>query len=226
MKDIILEAVNHEYLLEIKDKILGFLNQTPADMLTHLWNCGGALDFADMKTLLSERDGEWDPSKVPQIYFNWVEKAIQGLTRAGINSDLNEQRNMALYFLKASGELKQPFENGNKGQRVRRRGKKSRLSFQRSTQKKISRTNLPPRIFKWTWSRSKPKQRRPWSKKPLMWWRRWCPSSKMKRRNPVVSWMMRKRKSKKKGARSKTMHLSVSTVERSTQPKQRRSAGS
>ncbi len=49
-KDIILEAINHKYLLEIEDKILGFLNQTPTDMLTHLRNCGGALDFADTKT--------------------------------------------------------------------------------------------------------------------------------------------------------------------------------
>ena len=35
-KDIILEAVDHEYLMEIEDEILGFLNQTPTDMLNHL----------------------------------------------------------------------------------------------------------------------------------------------------------------------------------------------
>ena len=104
-KDIILEAVDHEYLLEIEDEILGFLNQTPTDMLTHLRNRGGALDFADTKTLLAERDGEWDASEVPQLYFNRVEKAMQGLTRAGINSDLNERRDMALFYLKASGEF-------------------------------------------------------------------------------------------------------------------------
>ena len=46
-KDIILEAVDHEYLLEIEDDILGFLNQTPTDMMNHLRNRGGALDFAD-----------------------------------------------------------------------------------------------------------------------------------------------------------------------------------
>jgi hypothetical protein len=74
-------------------------------MLTHLRNRGGALDFADTKTLLAEQDGEWYASKVPQLYFNRVEKAIQGLTQAGINSDLNEHHNMALYFLKASGEF-------------------------------------------------------------------------------------------------------------------------
>ena len=57
-KDIILEAVDNEYLLKIEEKILGFLNQTPTNMLTHLRNQGGALDFANTKTLLAERDGE------------------------------------------------------------------------------------------------------------------------------------------------------------------------
>jgi hypothetical protein len=80
-KDIILEAVNHEYLLEIEDKILGFLNQTPNDMLTHLWNHRGALDFADTKTLLAERDSKWDASKVPQIYFNQVKKQSKDLPK-------------------------------------------------------------------------------------------------------------------------------------------------
>ena len=78
-KDIILEAVDHEYLLEIEDKILGFLNQMPAAMLNHLRNRGGALDFADTKTLLAERDGEWDASEVPWLYFNQVENTMQGL---------------------------------------------------------------------------------------------------------------------------------------------------
>ena len=35
-KDIILEAVDHEYLLEIEDDILSFLNQTPTDMMNYL----------------------------------------------------------------------------------------------------------------------------------------------------------------------------------------------
>jgi hypothetical protein len=85
-----LEAVDHEYLLEIEDEILGFINQTPTEIMSHPRHRGGALGFADTKTLLAERDGEWDASEVPQLYFNRVEKAIQGLTRAGINSDLNE----------------------------------------------------------------------------------------------------------------------------------------
>jgi len=105
LKDIILEAVENNYLIEIEDDTLGFLNQTPRQMIDHLKARGGALDFADTKTLLAERDMEWDLSENPQVYFNRVEKAVKALTRAGITSDMNERRDMALYYLKASGEF-------------------------------------------------------------------------------------------------------------------------
>jgi hypothetical protein len=81
LKDIILEAVEHDYLLKIEDNMLGFLNQTPRQMIDHLKVRGGALDFADTKTFLAERDMEWDISKNPQIYFNRVEKAVKTLTK-------------------------------------------------------------------------------------------------------------------------------------------------
>ena len=74
-------------------------------MIDHLKARGGALDFADTKTLLAERDTEWDISENPQVYFNRVEKAVKALTRAGITSDMNERRDMALYYLKATGEF-------------------------------------------------------------------------------------------------------------------------
>jgi hypothetical protein len=104
-KDLILEAVDNEYLSEIEHDTLGFLNQTPRQMIEHLLTRGGALDFADTKHLLSERDGEWNVTENPQIYFNRVEKAIKGLIRNGINSDLNERRDIALFQLKATGEF-------------------------------------------------------------------------------------------------------------------------
>jgi hypothetical protein len=105
LKDIIQGAVEIDYLLEIEDKTLGFLNQMPRQMIEYLRNRGGALDFADTKILFSERDTEWNMSKVPQLYFNRVEKAMRGLTRAGINSDLNKCRDMALFYLKATGKI-------------------------------------------------------------------------------------------------------------------------
>ena len=104
-KDLILEAVDNEYLSEIEHDTLGFLNQTPRQMIEHLLTRGGALDFADTKDLLAEQDGEWNITENPQIYFNRVEKAIKGLRRNGITSDLNERRNIALFQLKATGEF-------------------------------------------------------------------------------------------------------------------------
>jgi hypothetical protein len=104
-KDIILQAVDNEYLAEIEHETLGYLNQTPRQMLDHLFNQRGMLDFANTKELLAERDGEWNVNKNPQLYFNRVEKAVKGLIRCGILSDLNEQRDMALYYLKAASEF-------------------------------------------------------------------------------------------------------------------------
>ncbi len=85
-----MEAVEHDYLLEIKDDMLGFLNQTLRQMINHLKVRGGALDFADTKTLLAERDMEWDVSENPQIYFNRVKKAVKALARAKITSNMNQ----------------------------------------------------------------------------------------------------------------------------------------
>ncbi len=104
LKDIILETVEKDYLLEIEDEVLGYLNQTPKQMITHLCNPGRQMDFTDTKKLISEQDSEWDTNEVPQVYFNRVEKAIKQLKRAGIQSNLNKRRDTALYFLKASGE--------------------------------------------------------------------------------------------------------------------------
>jgi hypothetical protein len=105
LKDIILEVVEHDYPLEIKFDMLGFLNQTPRQMIDHLKVRGGALDFADMKTLLADRDMEWDISENPQIYFNRVKKIVKALTRANITSNMNQLQDMALYHFKASVEF-------------------------------------------------------------------------------------------------------------------------
>ncbi len=79
MKDLILEAVDNEYLIEIEHETLGYLNRTPRQMLDHFLARGGALNFADTKELLAKRDREWNVSENPQLYFNRVEKAIKGL---------------------------------------------------------------------------------------------------------------------------------------------------
>jgi hypothetical protein len=102
-KDLILEAVDNEYLIKIKHETMGYINQTPQQMLKHILNRGGALNFADIKELLAQQDGEWNINKNPQVYFNQVEKAIKSQAQNRITSNLNKRRDIALYHLKASG---------------------------------------------------------------------------------------------------------------------------
>jgi hypothetical protein len=39
LKDIIIEAIKGDFLLKIEGETLGFLNETPGSMITHLCNC-------------------------------------------------------------------------------------------------------------------------------------------------------------------------------------------
>ncbi len=100
----------------------------------------------ETKTLLAERDAEWDVSEVPSIYFNRVEKAIKGLTRAGIVSDLNERRDMDLYYLKTSGEFDAAIHEWEQKSSASKTWTniKSFIALLQSTQEKINRTNSPP----------------------------------------------------------------------------------
>jgi hypothetical protein len=56
-KDLILEAVENKYLIEIEHETLRFLNKTPRQMLEQLLDKGGALNFADTKNLITKKDG-------------------------------------------------------------------------------------------------------------------------------------------------------------------------
>ncbi len=71
--------MENKYLIEIEHETLGFLNKTPRQMLEHLLDREGALDFADTNNLIAKRDGEWNINKNPQIYLNRVEKAMKSL---------------------------------------------------------------------------------------------------------------------------------------------------
>jgi hypothetical protein len=104
-KDLILEAVDNKYLIEIKHETMGYINQTLQQMLKHLLNRRGALNFADTKELLAQQDREWNINKNSQVYFNQVEKAVKGLAQNGITPNLNKRRDIALYHLKAAGEF-------------------------------------------------------------------------------------------------------------------------
>jgi hypothetical protein len=53
-KDLILETDDNKYLIKIEHETMGYINQTPRQMLEHLLNRAGALNFADTKELLAQ----------------------------------------------------------------------------------------------------------------------------------------------------------------------------
>ncbi len=106
LKDLVLKAIDKDYLLEIKHNHVAFLNMTAAQMLTHLRNCWGVVDFVDITALMAECDAPWSVDEVPTLYFNQVEKAMKQLAKANINWDRQAMMNKALKYFKDAGSYK------------------------------------------------------------------------------------------------------------------------
>jgi hypothetical protein len=75
LKDLILQAVNEDFLLELRAEGITYLNVTPVQMLTHLHDRWGTMDFVDITALVSECDTPWNATEVPTKYFNRTDKA-------------------------------------------------------------------------------------------------------------------------------------------------------
>ncbi len=56
LKDLILKAIDKDFLLEIKQDRVALLNVTAMQMMTHLRTRWGSVDFVDITTLMSECD--------------------------------------------------------------------------------------------------------------------------------------------------------------------------
>jgi hypothetical protein len=100
LKDLVLKAIDKDYLLEIKHECVAFLNVIAAQMLTRLRNRWGMVDFVDITALMAECDAPWSVDEVPTIYFNQVEKAMKQLAKANIIWDRRAMMNKALKSIK------------------------------------------------------------------------------------------------------------------------------
>ena len=75
LKDLILKSVEEDYLLELRAVGIAYLNVTPLQMLTHLRDRWGTMDYVDITALLAEIDTPWNSAEVPEIYFNRLDEA-------------------------------------------------------------------------------------------------------------------------------------------------------
>jgi hypothetical protein len=105
LKDLNLQAVDKDFLLELQAKGIAYLNVTPVQMLTHLHDCWGTLDFIDITALLSECNTPWNAVEVPTKYFNWTHKARRQLARANIQIDEQAMMVKALKSYKDAGDF-------------------------------------------------------------------------------------------------------------------------
>ena len=105
LKDLIQQAIDKDYLLELKQERVAYLNVTPLQMITHLRSRWGTVDFVDISALITECDAPWNVAEVPQVYFNRVEKAVKQLAKASINIDRMAMMNKALKCFKDCGNF-------------------------------------------------------------------------------------------------------------------------
>ncbi len=105
LKDLILQAVDEDFLLELQAEGIAYLNVTPFQILTHLRNWWGTMDVVDITALLAECDTPWNAVEVPTKHFNWTEKARRQLARANIQIDEQAMMVKALKSFKDAGNL-------------------------------------------------------------------------------------------------------------------------
>jgi len=101
--------VDNEYLSEIEHDTLGFLNQTPRQMIEHLLTRGGALDFADTKDLLASKELVFDPA-----IREWEAKPAADKTWVNIKTFIsaeyakeNKQNKLSAKHFKANAMMEQ-----------------------------------------------------------------------------------------------------------------------
>ena len=108
LKDKILEAIDEEFLLELREGIIGFQKVTARQMIDHLRKRGGGLDHTDVMKIRKERDEQWNCTENPAAYFARVEKNVHLLslvTPTPIATDMTERTMAVLDAMTESGNF-------------------------------------------------------------------------------------------------------------------------
>lgn len=108
LKDLILKAVDEDFLLELRAVGIAYLNVTPLQMLTHLRNRWGTMDYVDITALLAECDQPWSAAEVPEKYFNRMDEARRQLARSQVQVDERAMVAKALKSFKDAGDYDAP----------------------------------------------------------------------------------------------------------------------
>ena len=105
LKDLILQAVDKDFLLELRAEGIAYLNVMPLQMLTHLHDRWGLMDYVDITALLAECNAPWNAAEVPTKYFNRADKAWRQLAWANIQIDERAMMAKALKKIKGARDF-------------------------------------------------------------------------------------------------------------------------
>ena len=129
VKDLIEGAVDKEWLEEIDDETLGFQNVTILEMLEHLEDRGGDIDYIDIAEMRKEREAPWDTNEHIVTYFSGVQRAVKRLTKAKVKSDEIELLANALMTIKESGEMEHALQEWEKKDKADQTWEKAKTYF-------------------------------------------------------------------------------------------------
>ena len=87
LKDLIQEAIEDDYLRELWQERVAYLNVTAFQMLAHLHACWGMVDFVSIDKLIAKVNTPWSVVEVPTIYFTRVVCTVKQLAREGVPWD-------------------------------------------------------------------------------------------------------------------------------------------
>ena len=104
LKVLIHQAVDKDYILELRAEKIGYLRVTAKQMLAHLQSRWGSADFVDKCALPNKLNVPWNVAEVPTVYFNRVEKATKQLVQVNVLWPMEASMNSTLKAFKDCGD--------------------------------------------------------------------------------------------------------------------------
>ena len=119
LRNLIVEAVDEEYLLQLKDEYLGYSQHHAKAMVTHLRDTWCQTTFHERRAFKQELEQEWDTVEHPMLYFQRLDRIRDKISRANGNVDITELIQIAEYSM-ALMDDKQPSKDWEKKPGVNR----------------------------------------------------------------------------------------------------------
>jgi hypothetical protein len=107
----IVGAVDEEWLSEIRNPHVGFNHKSPLDLLTHLDDVGGVVDYMDVAELQAELTKPWDQIEAPTTLFERGDKVERQLEKAGIPAQPELRLATSLCWFQHSGKFDYVLDN-------------------------------------------------------------------------------------------------------------------